>query len=381
MTKKILGVCALALMVSCAGVHVVPQPEAVTRLTATDQPLPPFDPPVEEAESMNTEYCLGSCAAEQARFKDFSDQIVALQNKQTTERKQPMQRGFHGKAHGCVQGTLTLSAKRDARTKFGVFSEQYSTWPIVARFSNGVGWTQADDELDHRGMAIKLLGVEGPHLMNDETTTQDFLMTNTPTPVGRNAEEFMKFAHQNEAGRVSGVGFLISHPNTAAPALSRTGAVDSAVTLQYWAGGAFHLGAHQAVKYSMKPCEGAPKRTPIERKDENYLRQDLMQAAKEGFCYSLYVQFQVAPDVTPIEHASREWKEADAPLVHLGDISFPSQALGEDEMCKQLSFNPWHALVAQQPMGHINRARRAVYDASREHRKGGSAPVAPATAP
>ena len=91
------------------------------------------------------------------------------------------------------------------------------------------------------GMAIKLLGVEGSHLMEDETTTQDFLMTNTPTPVGRNAEEFMQFAHQNEAGRLSGVGFLVSHPNTAAPALTRTGTVESVVTLQYWAGGAFHL--------------------------------------------------------------------------------------------------------------------------------------------
>ena len=77
-----------------------------------------------------------------------------------------------------------------------------------------------------------------------------------------NAEEFMQFAHQNEAGRLSGVGFLLSHPNTAAPALTRTGKVDSVVTLQYWAGGAFHLGAHQAVKYSMKPCEGSAKRQP-----------------------------------------------------------------------------------------------------------------------
>jgi hypothetical protein len=42
--------------------------------------------------------------------------------------------------------------------------------------------------------------------------------------------------------------------------------------------------------------------------------------------------------------------------------------------CDQLSFSPWHSIPAHKPMGHINRARRFVYDASRAHRAGGGEP-------
>jgi len=35
-----------------------------------------------ELRLIDTEYCLGSCAAEQARLREFSEQIVALQKKQ-----------------------------------------------------------------------------------------------------------------------------------------------------------------------------------------------------------------------------------------------------------------------------------------------------------
>ena len=50
-----------------------------------------------------------------------------------------------------------------------------------------------------------------------------------------------------------------------------------------------------------------------------------------------------------------------------------------DAFCDSLSFNPWHGISAHQPMGHINRARRYVYDASRNHRGGSVEPRLPET--
>lgn len=327
---------------------------------------------------MNTEYFLGSEAEEQAQFDEFARQIRAIQDEASTARGQPVQRGFHAKAHGCLRGALVLDRHRDPRTRFGVFADGAPPRKVIVRFSNGVGWRQPDSELDARGMAIKVLDVPGPKYLPDEATTQDFLMTNSPVPVGRDAVEFMTFARANVKGRAAGFFFLAGHATTAAAALSRTNPVDSMVTERYWSGGAFHLGAHQAVKLASRPCDLAMVREP-KRDGDDYLQTDLADAAtKGGICMQLYVQFQTDPELTPVENASRIWAEADSPLVPVARVVLPAQVPDRDPAtCDRLAFSPWHALPAHKPMGHINRARRYVYDASRTHRGGGGAATLP----
>jgi hypothetical protein len=368
---------ASTLVAACAGIRVRPQPADVARVGPDDPPAPPHEPDSTYPEAMNTEYCLGSCAEEESRFRDFGKQIMALQQLQTSRRDQSVARGFHAKGHACLHGSIEVHPARAPRTRFGIFAEGATTFPVWVRYSNGVGWTQADDKLDARGMAVKVMGVKGERLTMDELETQDFLMTNSPTPVGRNAEEFMKFAHANESGFLSGLGFLVSHPNTGAPALTRTGAITSTVNESYYSGSAYHWGAHQAVKYAVKPCKGVSPRAGGSHDDPNYLRNDLRAAAKEGICYTLYVQFQVDPDSTPIEHASREWREDVSPFVPVADIKLPSQSFDDERrsaFCEQLSFNPWHGIRQHQPMGHINRARRVVYYSSAFGRSSGKEP-------
>ncbi|CAN5867438.1 catalase family protein [soil metagenome] len=369
-----LGV--VAMLAACAPHTVVTQPPAVATISPDATPLPPFDPPEPGAESINTEYYLGSAAQEKAAFESYATQIQGIQDQQAREHDQPTQRGFHAKAHGCVAGWFQLFPDRDARTRFGVFADDAKPMPVWVRFSNGVGWQQGDGELDARGMAVKVMGVAGAKLSDEESQTQDFLMTNAPTPVGRNADDFMKFAHSNANGKLSGLAFAASHPRAAGPALTSTGPIASAAAEQYWSGGAFHLGAHQAVKFTAKPCSFDRAREP-DGSGKNRLREDLATAAARGMCFVFYVQFQSDPFRTPIENASREWSEQDAPLVRVGKIQFPPQDIaqpGEAELCKSLSFNPWHAIAVHQPMGNINRARRYVYTASRTHRAGTQEP-------
>ncbi len=367
---------ALVLAVGCSGIHVVNPPQR-PQPAPDDAPLPPVEPVEPGSESMNTEYCRGSCAEEQARFVEFGKKIQQLQELQTRNRNQPVRRGFHAKAHGCLRAEVEPLPNRDPRTRFGVWAEGKGPYKAWVRFSNGVGWVQADDELDARGMAVKLMGVEGNRLNDLEKQTQDFLMTNSRAPVGRDAEEFMEFAFANEKGTLGGLGFLLTHPNTAGTALTSTGAVNSMVTTQYWSGGAYHLGAHQAVKFTSKACDGQKEREKLDRGDPDYLKKDLESAAKEGLCFTLYVQFQVDPAKTPIEHASYVWDEDLSPPVPVATIKMPPQSLdrpGLQDFCDSLSYSPWHGLQAHQPMGHINRARLAVYDSSRVHRKGGFEP-------
>src|SRR5262249_1245854 len=99
----------------------------------------------------------------------------------------------------------------------------------------------------------------------------------------------------------------------------------------------------------------------------------LALAAKEGICMRFFVQFQTDPDKTPIEDSSVVWEEADSPPVPVAKVVMPPQDVTTfaREACDQLSFSPWHAIPAHKPMGHINRAGRYVYNASRFRRSGG----------
>jgi hypothetical protein len=369
-------VCLVAPMaiLAVAGCSRPPVPAAPT--------LPPEAEPAEPRdwggqEEMNTEFFMGSKAEETAQFESFAKEISDIQTKQAKDHSQPVERGFHAKAHGCLWGHVEPWPNRDPRTRFGVFAEPGQSRPVWVRFSNGVGWSQGDSKLDARGMAVKVMNVEGRKYAPDEEHTQDFLMTNTPTPVGRNGEQFMSFARANAAGLFPSLLFLVTHPRSGAPALLRTNAISSTVTEQYWGGAAYHLGAHQAVKFTAKPCACSPPRSTV-RDDPDYLREDLVWAARGGVCYTFFVQFQVNPVDTPIEDAAREWSEEVSPPVPVANIVLPPQEFdtpAEREFCQSLSFSPWHSVPAHKPMGHINRARRYVYAASRAFRHGGHEPT------
>lgn len=353
-------------------------PSGAGAIDPSSEPSQPKEPPADGRAELDTEYFLGSEREELAQFAEFAKRIQALQKESSERRQQPISRGFHAKAHACLNGRLELEPHRDPRSRFGIFADGQPNRRVVVRFSNGVGWKQDDAELDARGMAVKVFDVPGPKYLPEEPTTQDFLMTNSPTPVGRDAVEFMEFARANVSGRAAEFLFLASHAKTGAPALSKTTPVDSMVTSQYWSGGAFHLGAHQAVKVTARPCDSRLERHP-DRSSPDYLRADLLDAAKQGVCMRLFVQFQSDPVRTPVEDASREWREEDAPFVPVAKIHMPPQDPSADagttgtSACDALAFSPWHAIPAHKPMGHINRARKYVYHASQEAR--GAQPV------
>ena len=89
-------------------------------------------------------------------------------------------RDAHPKAHGCVKAELHVMDTLPDHLAKGIFvpGKSYQAW---IRFSNGSrDASQADIKGDARGMAIKVLGVPGKKLLEDEAqaTTQDFIMIN-----------------------------------------------------------------------------------------------------------------------------------------------------------------------------------------------------------
>ena len=67
----------------------------------------------------------------------------------------------HAKGHGCAVGTFAVLPGLPSKLAQGLF-RQPNSYDAAVRFSNASGELQADSKPDGRGMAIKVLGVEGP---------------------------------------------------------------------------------------------------------------------------------------------------------------------------------------------------------------------------
>ena len=305
-----------------------------------------------------------------------ADVILRLVRKATAsldERAKPdhlYKRDAHAKAHGCVTAILDVDEDLDPRSRHGVFAEpgrHYETW---VRFSNG---TQNDDrQPDARGMAIKLMAVPGPKLLDPrddpEQGTQDFIMVNYHTFFLRTVAEYEEFFSYQERNRPSAYFFAGSplswklHPfyHGARMLFQR---VPSPLATRYYSMSAYRLGPHN-VKFSAQPCVMPEVAMPKPR-TPHYLRDALVRDLRSGgACFRFLVQFQDPTKNMPIEDPTIEWDERDSPYVPIATLTIPAQEFSSDvqnRFCERLSFSPWHALPAHRPVGALNRVRQAVY--------------------
>jgi len=300
---------------------------------------------------------------EAATFEGLAAKINELQRLLAANGE--VHRGFHAKMHGCMKAELQPDPARPASTRYGVFASDESRQAWV-RFSNGQGKSLKDNERDVRGFAIKLLGVEGTRLLDDGATTQDFLMTTRPASHVNDAVEFMDFAESAAKGELVGWGLL--HPVSAARLFRQTAPVSTLVT-KYWTGSPYRLGPSVA-KLSVWPCNGQPTTTQGATTDNpDFLKVDLETRVSTGdVCFELGVQIRKYPDNESVEKASSVWDEQRNPFIKVGRVVLSQRSILEAEAdadyCNDFAFNPWHGITEHQPLGHMNRARKPVYQAS-----------------
>lgn len=274
-------------------------------------------------------------------------------------------RDAHPKSHGCVAGTFAVENSIPGSMKFGIFAKPKS-YPIWIRFSNGSAKPKADKEGDIRGMAIKLMNVEGTKLLEDEKNekTQDFLLISNPIlPVG-DPQEYLELFEAAFENRLTSYIFLGGRFG----ALKRVNAirklqVPSPLAIRYWSTTPFKLGG-LAVKYSAKPCSDVQTTMP-NTESPNYLRERMVQDLSEkSSCFDFMVQPQTDPIEMPVEEPAKEWNEKESPFVKVGTIQIQKQIFDtkeQNEFCENISFTPWHSLPDHRPLGGINRVRKSVY--------------------
>ena len=100
-------------------------------------------------------------------------------------------RAVHAKSHGLLKAEVTVLADLREELRQGLFAKPAS-YSAVMRFSSEPGDVLSDHISTPRGLAIKVIGVEGEMLPNHAgQVTQDFVFNNGSTFAAR-ADDFLK---------------------------------------------------------------------------------------------------------------------------------------------------------------------------------------------
>ncbi len=313
---------------------------------------------------------------EAAQLETFAEELRALQRKRARGGA-VTDRALHAKAPAGVEAEFEVLPDLPEPARVGIFATPRRHRAYV-RFSNGMGLRQSDRRPDVRGVAVKVLGVPGKKIIPglEDATTQDFLLIGQAAQPFRDAAEFVWFVRAAATPALLLPKLLFRYGPIAGIKLLRrllagiATPVASVATTPYYSALPIRFGAH-AVHYALAPhaADGAGKAATD-------LGAELAARLARGpVVYDFKIQFYVDDARTPIEDASREWKE---PFVAVARLTLPQQDMNSSrgrrvaDFIEKLSFDPWHAPAEFRPLGNMMRARNHAYRLSTIER--GAAP-------
>ncbi len=336
-----------------------------------------MDGSAEPLRKWREEYVGGSPEAELKETKALAEMMMAAQLKSMAAGgARKVDRAFHKKAIAAFKGAeLRFSEDLPDDLQVG-FAQPGKSYPASVRFSNASSQTQSDEDKDLRGLAIRVCESDG--------IDHDLLATNFPVPHARNARQFVVFAHAVSGGRVSKlIGlvrlcFVLGFSETRRMLGNVRTALrecDSVALESYWSRGAIAWG-NEAVRYTFSPAKGTAGVQGAYVGASRLSSEYAARQAKGDITFDLTVQRFVSEEQTPIEDAAHEWDALVSPPIKVAELVLPQrdlstpEALAEALEIENMGFNPWNTTEEFRPLGNLNRARKAAYDASASHRQG-----------
>lgn len=293
-------------------------------------------------------------------------------------------RSLHAKSHALLGGELEALPNLPAPLAQGMFAHP-ARYPVVMRLSTNRGDIHDDGVSVPRGMAIKVIGVEGERLPGSEgQVTQDWVLVNQPFFTEPDLRVFRRNLGFVDATTDTGQVWKKTVGATLRPIVALVRALGG------WAPNMTTIGGHPPTNplgeifYSQVPFRHgdhvakvalAPispmlkvlKNKPVALHGRpNALREEMIEHFRtHGGEWELQVQLRTNADTMPIEDASAEWPEKESPYVPVARVTVPPQPAWSEARARQvddsLAFSPWHGLEAHRPLGSVNRARLEAY--------------------
>ncbi|TXC71471.1 catalase family protein [Sphingomonas ginsenosidivorax] len=295
-------------------------------------------------------------------------------------------RAVHAKAHGIARGTLTVGHLPPQLAQ-GIFAAP-GTYEAVIRISTNAGDILDDSVSLPRGVALKVIGVQGDRLPDSgDSTNQDFIMVNGPAFSAPDAKAFGKNLKllSKTTDRFDGVKKAMSATfRVVESALEAVGG--ESATLKTLGGAApvhplgetyysqtpFRFGDYIA-KFALFPVSPGLTRLTGDLVNVTARPDALREVVRDeliehGGTWELRVQLNTDLDAMPVEDASVVWDEKQSPFVTVATLEVPAQlswAPGTtDKTDDALVYSVWDGVTAHQPLGGINRARKSPYELS-----------------
>ena len=300
-------------------------------------------------------------------------------------------RSVHAKSHGLLDGELEVLPNLPRELAQGLCAMP-GRYPVVMRLSTIPGDILDDSVSVPRGLALKILGVEGSRLSGSENDkTQDFVLVDAPSFNSPNAKMFLANLKLLAAStdKVEGLKKVVSAVMRGVESVLEAFGTTSPVVVTlgghpqtHILGETFYsqapiLWGDYVAKIAVAPVSPelvALVKAPLNANSvPNSLREAVIEFfARNGGTWELRVQLCTDLEAMPIENAKTIWPEDQSPYLAVARIVVPPQPAWNEARAKQiddgLAFSPWHGLAAHRPLGSIMRVRKAAYEMSARFR-------------
>ena len=293
-------------------------------------------------------------------------------------------RSVHAKSHALLAATLTIPGDLPPEYAQGIFATP-GDHDVVMRISTNPGDLLDDAVSVPRGMAIKVLNVQGPRLPGSEDArSQDFVMANGPAFSAPDAQAFLstlkllarttdraEWAKKLLSKTLRGVQNVLTATTGPSSTLNALGGAPNTHPLgeTYYTQTPYRFGAHVA-KLQLVPVSetltALAGRTIDASGRPDALRKEIDIVTRNTPCrWELRAQLCRDPDRQPLEDATKPWDEAMSPFRTVAILQAAAQPGWSETRARHVDdgmrFSPWNGIAAHRPMGSINRARKATY--------------------
>lgn len=326
---------------------------------------------------------------EQTIFEELSQTMQHITRTMASHYRHAY-RPVHAKSHGVLVGTLQIHSGLAEPLAQGLFASS-SMYPVILRFSTNPGDLLADSVSSPRGLAIKILNVSGEMVPSHSgDTTQDIVCVNAKA-----------FGAPNPAGFLDQIKLLdktLEYPESLKQAVSTVARSTNSIlrAIGIHSGSLDNIGhpythilgetfttiapvryGDYVAKLAIVPSSANLKMLTGKHIDAGHGFNPLEDLIQEFFkrdtaVWEIQAQLALDSPATPIEDASKQWPEDQSPFQPVATLTvLPQESYSVARQIfvdEQLSFSPWHALAAHQPLGGIMRSRKAAYEAAQTFR-------------
>jgi len=314
-----------------------------------------------------------------------------IEDSVTSEGLHRAVRDAHAKGYGLARAEVEILDGLAPEYAQGIYARPGRHEALI-RYSNGNPHAGADVALGNgTGMGLKLFGIEGQTLLEDEpdARTFDYAMINFPVFFANTVEHYLfiqqLFLHAGDYFRrgkpgehqffhdwVTGMGTLEPEDWAwdelgAFLQISKNAPVNILLST-HWTMGAVRHGEYMA-KVRLAPTKEAASqvtRRVLDPASAPEVYRPALVAELQGHPYAYDLQVQLCVDLQnmPVEDVTVEWPEALSPFVTVAKVRVPQQDLSGDtnlELQDATSITPWRVTQEHRPLGNIMRVRKEVY--------------------